>query len=299
MQHPNTGLTLPPFTAVSPPRSADRAPSCRSRDRPHWRSRAPPTRRCIIQFEISIVSLVRVPEGFGYHRRVPNVGNPTPPRWGHDRCIPLFRFPTLNGPSDHHSHSGPFLRFYQIRAFRLLGLIWPYTGDRRLDAIVAATSDAALNPTNSWLLNVMLPNIYSNKSKAISCKLSKELRFGAPRPFMPISQKYTRLIRIVNSAYQFKLTQYRLGDGIDDIGIASAAAEIAAHPLADLRVRQVSHSERPCNVGRRSARPARFRLFDHRDRRHDLPRRTEAALEAVVAIERATSAALMPSNASP
>ena len=52
------------------------------------------------------------------------------------------------------------------------------------------------------------------------------------------------------------------GDGGDDVGVGGAAAEVAAHPLADLVVGEVGV------VGRRSAvtcaRPARPRLLDAR-----------------------------------
>src|SRR5438876_4886058 len=73
---------------------------------------------------------------------------------------------------------------------------------------------------------------------------------------------------------------------INDIGIAGAATEIAAHPLTNLCGRQIRHSEWPRDVSRGSARPARFRLFDHGDGRHNLPACTETALEAVTLDER-------------
>src|SRR5437899_7892791 len=37
----------------------------------------------------------------------------------------------------------------------------------------------------------------------------------------------------------------RFGDGINDVGIASAATEVAAHPLTNLSVRQVRRGEWP------------------------------------------------------
>ena len=55
--------------------------------------------------------------------------------------------------------------------------------------------------------------------------------------------------------------QHRLGDA----GIGAAAAEIAAHPLAH-----------PLGI------VARLALVDQADRAHDLARRAEAALEAVM-----------------
>lgn len=69
--------------------------------------------------------------------------------------------------------------------------------------------------------------------------------------------------------------------GIDDVGIASAAAEISAHSLTDFRLRQIRNRERPGKVRRDGARPPRLHLLDHGDARHDLPGRTEAALQAV------------------
>src|SRR5438093_5945599 len=56
----------------------------------------------------------------------------------------------------------------------------------------------------------------------------------------------------------------RLPDGGDDVGVSPATAEVAAHELADLVVR------------------SRAPLAQQRDRRHDLPRRAVAALQAVV-----------------
>src|SRR5947209_19634172 len=55
------------------------------------------------------------------------------------------------------------------------------------------------------------------------------------------------------------------------------------------------------DIGRGGARPARFRLFDHGDGRHDLARGTETALEAVVFDERClnrvkSAVALQPFN---
>src|SRR4029453_18350007 len=59
-----------------------------------------------------------------------------------------------------------------------------------------------------------------------------------------------------------------LADGGDDVGIGAAAAEVAAHELADLR------------VGTRTP------LFEERERGHDLAGGAVAALEPVVADER-------------
>src|SRR5438105_13503444 len=75
-------------------------------------------------------------------------------------------------------------------------------------------------------------------------------------------------------------------DGIDDIGIAGAATQVAAHPLTNLRSRQVRDAEWALDIGRGGARPTRFRLFDHGDGRHDLAGGTETALEAIVLDER-------------
>src|SRR5437868_2153655 len=55
-----------------------------------------------------------------------------------------------------------------------------------------------------------------------------------------------------------------LADGGDDVRIGAAAAEIAAHPLADLMLR------------------AGMSLFEQGDGGADLPRSAEAALEGVV-----------------
>src|SRR5215472_16488244 len=59
-----------------------------------------------------------------------------------------------------------------------------------------------------------------------------------------------------------------LSDGGDDVRIGTAAADVAAHELADLLIR---------------ARPS---LRQQRDRRHDLARRAKAALKSIVANER-------------
>src|SRR5262245_58134036 len=59
-----------------------------------------------------------------------------------------------------------------------------------------------------------------------------------------------------------------LPDGGDDVRIGTAAADVAAHELADLLIR---------------ARPS---LCKQRDRRHDLAWRAKAALKPVVANER-------------
>src|SRR5713226_10644825 len=75
-----------------------------------------------------------------------------------------------------------------------------------------------------------------------------------------------------------------LPDRRDDVGIGGAAAEIAAHALADLivgegdvRSRQISaHGTGPADLG----------LAQHADRRAELSRRTVAALEGVMVDER-------------
>src|SRR5215831_9844431 len=74
--------------------------------------------------------------------------------------------------------------------------------------------------------------------------------------------------------------------GIHDVGVASATTEVAAHPLTNLGLRQAGQVEWLRNVRRGSTRPARSNLFDHGDGRHDLPRCTETALEAVMLDER-------------
>src|SRR5438105_4409601 len=74
----------------------------------------------------------------------------------------------------------------------------------------------------------------------------------------------------------------RLSYGVDDVRVARAAAQVAAHALPDLDLGQVAPAEAPGNVQRGSARPAGLRLFNRGDAGHDLPRGTEAALKAVV-----------------
>src|SRR5438552_7219599 len=74
----------------------------------------------------------------------------------------------------------------------------------------------------------------------------------------------------------------RLSHRVNDIRIAGAAAEIAAHPLSNFCGRKVIQSEWPRHIFRGSARPTCFRLFNHRDGRHNLAGRTEPALKAVV-----------------
>src|SRR5438132_12949055 len=73
-----------------------------------------------------------------------------------------------------------------------------------------------------------------------------------------------------------------LSHRVDDIRIAGAATEIAAHPLSNFCGRKIIHSEWPRNVFGGSARPTCFRLFNHRDRRHNLSGCTETALKPVV-----------------
>src|SRR4029077_11117433 len=74
--------------------------------------------------------------------------------------------------------------------------------------------------------------------------------------------------------------------GIDDVRIAGAATQVAAHPLTNLRVRQILDAGWAPDIGRGAARPARFHLFDHGDGPHDLAGCTETALEAIVLDER-------------
>src|SRR5260370_8397252 len=58
-----------------------------------------------------------------------------------------------------------------------------------------------------------------------------------------------------------------LADGSADVGISGAAAEVAAHPLADLRV------------------AGGVSFFKQSNRRHDLTRRAIAALEGIMGKE--------------
>src|SRR5689334_6101321 len=74
----------------------------------------------------------------------------------------------------------------------------------------------------------------------------------------------------------------RLSYSINNVRVARAAAEIAAHPLTNLGVRQIGQIERLRNVRRSSTWPACFRFFDHGHSRHDLPSRAETALECVI-----------------
>ena len=75
-----------------------------------------------------------------------------------------------------------------------------------------------------------------------------------------------------------------LGDRVDDAVVRAAAAEVAAHPLAQLVAaeRDVLGGEVVGDVARHAAR----QLRRHGDRRADLPRRAVAALEAVMLDER-------------
>ena len=70
-----------------------------------------------------------------------------------------------------------------------------------------------------------------------------------------------------------------LGDRIDDVGIGAAAADVAAHALADLGSRRL---RRRRQVGAHMARNAGLDLVEHRNRRADLPGRAVAALIAVM-----------------
>ncbi len=71
----------------------------------------------------------------------------------------------------------------------------------------------------------------------------------------------------------------RVEDRRDDVGVGAAAADVAAHPLADLAS---SARARRAEVGRDGARPARRRARAASRRRAELPRRAVAALERVV-----------------
>lgn len=53
--------------------------------------------------------------------------------------------------------------------------------------------------------------------------------------------------------------------GLDDVGIAGAAAEIFAHPLPNLRLREIRNLEWPGKVWRGGAWPACLRRLDHGD----------------------------------
>ncbi len=69
-------------------------------------------------------------------------------------------------------------------------------------------------------------------------------------------------------------------NGRDDVRIGGAATDVAAHPLADLRVGQ--RADRRRHVGGGVAGPAGLRLGEHADGRADLAGRAVAALEGVV-----------------
>src|SRR5688572_7646765 len=69
-------------------------------------------------------------------------------------------------------------------------------------------------------------------------------------------------------------------NGRDYLRVGAAAADVAAHPLAYLVVRELTHGRG--HVLRDVAHLAAPRLFEQPDRRADLPRRAVAALEAVV-----------------
>src|SRR5579864_9227221 len=71
-------------------------------------------------------------------------------------------------------------------------------------------------------------------------------------------------------------------DSVDDIWIARATTEIAAHPLSNFCLGKVSSSKGFRNVFRGRARPARLCFPDHGDCRHDLSGCTETTLEPVV-----------------
>ena len=70
-----------------------------------------------------------------------------------------------------------------------------------------------------------------------------------------------------------------LGDRLDDVGIGAAAADVAAHALAQLGIGQL---RRRGQVGGDVAGDAGLDLVEHRHGRADLPGRAVAALIAVV-----------------
>src|SRR5438309_11992518 len=78
----------------------------------------------------------------------------------------------------------------------------------------------------------------------------------------------------------------RVSNRRHDVGIASAAAEIAAHALADFELREICGVDFHRKVWCRCAGPSGLRLIDHRDARHDLTRGAESTLESVVFDER-------------
>src|SRR3546814_4071702 len=67
-----------------------------------------------------------------------------------------------------------------------------------------------------------------------------------------------------------------LGDRLQYVRIGAAAADIAAHPLANFHIRRLG---RRGQVAGDVAGDSRLDLFEHRDRRADLPRRAIAALK--------------------
>src|SRR5258708_11292092 len=75
-----------------------------------------------------------------------------------------------------------------------------------------------------------------------------------------------------------------LPDRRDDVGIGGAAAEVAAHALADLLVGEGDVRSR--QIGAHPAWPAGLGLAQHADSRAELARGTVAALEGVVFNER-------------
>src|SRR5205807_9876314 len=75
-----------------------------------------------------------------------------------------------------------------------------------------------------------------------------------------------------------------LHDRRNDIGVRGAAAEIAAHALADLVV--VEGDVPSCQISAHHAGPTDLGLAQHPDRRADLSWCTVAALEGVMCDER-------------
>src|SRR4051794_33814052 len=69
------------------------------------------------------------------------------------------------------------------------------------------------------------------------------------------------------------------GNRLGDVGVSAATADVAAHPLAHLDIRKL---RRRRQVRADVAWDALLDFVQHCDRRTDLPRRTIAALVAVV-----------------
>src|SRR5271170_4425736 len=76
----------------------------------------------------------------------------------------------------------------------------------------------------------------------------------------------------------------RLGDSGDDVDVGSAAAQVAAHPLAYLGIVELDRLLSDVSADR--ARPAPLHLVEHGDRRADLSRGAVTALQRVPFHER-------------